>query len=508
MTTSSPDSILLHPGDNVEIALGNLAKGARISQSGVLLSAPVTRGHKIAIRPIAAGDPVLRYGQIIGAATTDIAPGDHVHTHNIGMSDHRQDYDFAKDIAALPAATEQKFFMGYPRSDGRFGTRNYIGVLTSVNCSGSVARFMAEQAEKTSWFAELENVDGIVPIVHGSGCGMGRHDEGYDTLFRTLSGYAKHPNFGGILLVGLGCEAMQVEDLVGAEKLRHDGNFHYMTIQNSGGTRQTVERGVDILRDLALRANTVKRVRVPASELVVGLQCGGSDGYSGITANPALGYASDLLVRQGGTTILSETPEIYGAEHLLTRRAISVEVGQKLVDRINWWENYTSVRGGEMNNNPSPGNKRGGLTTILEKSLGAVAKGGTAPLTDVYQFGQIIDKKGFVFMDSPGYDPCSVTGQIASGATLIAFTTGRGSVSGYIPSPCIKLSTNMAMYENMHEDMDINCGDIADGNVTIEDKGHEIFEMFLRVASGTESKSEALGFGNAEFVPWQIGAVM
>ena len=281
-----------------------------------------------------------------------------------------------------------------------------------------------------------------------------------------------------------------------------------MTIQNSGGTRQTVERGVDILRDLALRANTVKRVRVPASELVVGLQCGGSDGYSGITANPALGYASDLLVRQGGTTILSETPEIYGAEHLLTRRAISVEVGQKLVDRINWWENYTSVRGGEMNNNPSPGNKRGGLTTILEKSLGAVAKGGTAPLTDVYQFGQIIDKKGFVFMDSPGYDPCSVTGQIASGATLIAFTTGRGSVSGYIPSPCIKLSTNTAMYENMHEDMDINCGDIADGNVTIEDKGHEIFEMFLRVASGTESKSEALGFGNAEFVPWQIGAVM
>lgn len=508
MTTSSPDSILLHPGDNVEIALGNLAKGARLSQSEVLLSAPVTRGHKIAIRPIAAGDPVLRYGQIIGAATTDIAPGYHVHSHNIGMSEHRQDYDFAKEIAALPAATEQKFFMGYPRSDGRFGTRNYIGVLTSVNCSGSVARFMAEQAEKTGWFTELENVDGIVPIVHGSGCGMGRHDEGYDTLFRTLSGYAKHPNFGGILLVGLGCEAMQVEDLVGAEKLRHDGNFHYMTIQNSGGTRQTVERGVDILRDLALRANTVKRVRVPASELVVGLQCGGSDGYSGITANPALGYASDLLVRQGGTTILSETPEIYGAEHLLTRRAISVEVGQKLVDRINWWENYTSVRGGEMNNNPSPGNKRGGLTTILEKSLGAVAKGGTAPLTDVYQFGQIIDKKGFVFMDSPGYDPCSVTGQIASGATLIAFTTGRGSVSGYIPSPCIKLSTNTAMYENMHEDMDINCGDIADGNVTIEDKGHEIFEMFLRVASGTESKSEALGFGNAEFVPWQIGAVM
>ncbi|HBU96935.1 UxaA family hydrolase, partial [Thalassospira lucentensis] len=248
MTTSSPDSILLHPGDNVEIALGNLAKGARLSQSEVLLSAPVTRGHKIAIRPIAAGDPVLRYGQIIGAATTDIAPGDHVHTHNIGMSEHRQDYDFAKDIAALPAASEAKFFMGYPRSDGRFGTRNYIGVLTSVNCSGSVARFMAEQAEKTSWFAELENVDGIVPIVHGSGCGMGRHDEGYDTLFRTLSGYAKHPNFGGILLVGLGCEAMQVEDLVGAEKLRHDGNFHYMTIQNSGGTRQTVERGVDILR--------------------------------------------------------------------------------------------------------------------------------------------------------------------------------------------------------------------------------------------------------------------
>ncbi len=508
MTQSPPISILLHPGDNVEIALADLKTGAELSQSSVTLTVPVARGHKVAIRPIAAGQSVLRYGQIIGVATTDIKPGDHVHTHNLGMSDHRQNHDFSKDAKPLPPASDSRFFMGYPRSDGRFGTRNYIGVLTSVNCSGSVARFIAEQAEKTGWFADLENVDGIVPIVHGSGCGMGRHDEGYDTLFRTLAGYAKHPNFGGILLVGLGCEAMQVEDLVGAEKLRHDGNFHYMTIQNSGGTRQTVERGVDIVRDLALRANHAKRFRAPASELIVGLQCGGSDGYSGITANPALGYASDLLVRHGGTTILSETPEIYGAEHLLTRRAINDEIGQKLIDRILWWENYTSVRGGEMNNNPSPGNKRGGLTTILEKSLGAVAKGGTAPLTDVYEFGQIITNKGFVFMDSPGYDPCSVTGQIASGATLIAFTTGRGSVSGYVPSPCIKLATNSTMYENMAEDMDVNCGTIVDGAVTIEEKGREIFDLFLEIASGTKSKSEALGFGSAEFVPWQIGAVM
>jgi altronate hydrolase/galactarate dehydratase len=337
---------------------------------------------------------------------------------------------------------------------------------------------------------------------------MAASGEGYETLFRTLSGYAQHPNFAAILLVGLGCEVMQISNLVGDRQIRADGNVRFMTIQQTGGTRATIEAGLAELHELAAIANKCERKPASVSHLTIGMQCGGSDGYSGITANPALGIASDLLVRHGGTTILSETSEVYGAEHLLTRRAASVEVGEKLIDRIHWWEDYCARNGGEMDNNPSPGNKRGGLTTILEKSLGAVAKAGSAPLTEFYKFAEPIDKKGLVFMDSPGFDPCSVTGQVASGANLIVFTTGRGSVSGYKPTPCIKLATNSEMYARLSEDMDINCGDIVSDGVSLEAKGEEIFETFIRVASGEQTKSEELGFGGAEFVPWQIGAVM
>lgn len=500
-----PDHIRLSPDDDVAIALAELSAGSTVA--GVTLTAQVPRGHKFALHAVETASPVRRYGQIIGVATRAIAPGDHVHGHNLGMSALTLEHAFGADLRPLPEAGAPRVFQGYRRADGRSGTRNYLGVLTSVNCSGSVARFIAEEAEKTDWFRALKNVDGIVPIAHSSGCGMAGDNEGYRTLFRTLQGYAKNPNFSGILLVGLGCEVMQIPALIGKARLRADGQFIHMTIQDEGGTRRTVERGVAALRDLAQVAETCVREPIPVSELVIGMQCGGSDGYSGITANPALGVASDLLVAHGGTTILSETSEIYGAEHLLTRRAVSPEVGTKLLDRIAWWEDYTARNLGEMNNNPSPGNKRGGLTTILEKSLGAVAKGGSAPLAGVYLFAEPIDKKGFVFMDSPGYDPCSVTGQVASGANLIVFTTGRGSVSGYKPVPCIKVASNSEMYERMKDDMDINTGDVLEG-VTLEEKGREIFETFIRIASGAETRSEALGFGGAEFVPWQIGAVM
>ena len=501
-----PLSIRLNPEDNVDIALADLLPG--VESLGVTTTERIARGHKFANRAIASGENIRRYGQIIGAATAPIAAGAHVHVHNIAMADHAQDHAFATEIRRPPAPSETRTFMGFRRPDGRAGTRNYLGVLTSVNCSGSVAQFIAQEAEKTEWFKALGNVDGIVPIAHASGCGMSGDNEGYETLMRTLRGYAQNPNFGGILLVGLGCEVMQVPDLVGRGRMRGDNNFRHMTIQQTGGTRRTVERGVEALRDMAEVANAYRREPIPVSELVIGMQCGGSDGYSGITANPALGVASDLLVAHGGTTILSETSEIYGAEHLLTRRAVSAEVGEKLLARIRWWEDYTARNKGEMNNNPSPGNKRGGLTTILEKSLGAVAKGGSAPLEDVYLFAEPVTKKGFVFMDSPGYDPCSVTGQVASGANLIVFTTGRGSVSGYKPVPCIKVSTNSEMFHHMAEDMDLNTGDIIDGGVSLEDKGRELFELMIRVASGEVTKSEALGFGGAEFVPWQIGAVM
>lgn len=504
----SGSSIRLHPADNIEIALRDLAPGERLSETGVVVSTHVPRGHKVATLDIQSGAKIIRYGQIIGQALIDIAMGEHVHVHNLGMAEFTLDYAFGCEAAALPPATETRTFMGYKRSDGRYGTRNYIAILTSVNCSGSVAKFIAEAAERAGWLDTMENVDGIIPIVHGTGCGMSASDEGYATLYRTIAGYARHPNIGGVLLVGLGCEVMQVPDLVGSERLRPDGNFRYMTIQATGGTRKTVEAGLAMLREVTEEANRKRREPAPISAITVGLQCGGSDSYSGITANPALGVASDLLVRHGGTTILSETPEIFGAEHLLTRRAASREIGERLIDRIEWWKEYTARNKGEMNNNPSPGNKRGGLTTILEKSLGAVAKGGTAPLSGVYKFAEPIEARGFVFMDSPGYDPCSVTGQIASGANLVAFTTGRGSVSGYKPTPGIKLATNSEMYDRMSEDMDINCGDIIDGSVTIEEKGREIFELFIDIASGGRTKSEELGFGGTEFVPWQIGAVM
>ena len=501
-------AIRLQPNDNVLIALGSLKAGAILEDLSVPLKNGIEAGHKIAGKAIRAGENVLRYGQIIGQAKCDIAPGEHVHVHNLGMGAHQQDYACASQSHALPAIESHRIFKGFHRADGKVGSRNYVGILTSVNCSGSVARFIAEAAEKSGLLEAYPNVDGIVPIVHGTGCGMSGRDDGYATLFRTLAGFAQHPNFGGILLIGLGCEVMQVADLVGGRPIRADGALRYMTIQNEGGTRRTIKRGLEELQGIAERANEARRAPAPVSEITVGMQCGGSDGYSGITANPALGYASDLLVRHGGTTILSETSEIYGAEHLLTRRAESVGVGEKLIERIRWWEGYTARNGGEMDNNPSPGNKRGGLTTILEKSLGAVAKGGTAPLRDVYRFGEIINKKGFVFMDSPGFDPCSVTGQVASGANLIVFTTGRGSVSGYQPTPCIKLSTNSEMYARMSGDMDLNCGDIVTGGVSIEAKGEELFELMIRVASGRQTKSEELGFGGVEFVPWQIGAVM
>ncbi|MBO9464076.1 altronate dehydratase [Tropicibacter sp. R15_0] len=505
MTTQT---LILQTGDSVAIALSDLKAGGMIDDLGLAPNSDIPRGHKIALAPHGVGDNLRRYGQVIGQATAPIAPGDHVHSHNLGMADHVAKTDGQQAVKPLAPIQSDRHFLGYHRSDGKVGTRNYIGVLTSVNCSGSVARFIAQAATETGLLDDFPNVDGIVPIVHGTGCGMSAADEGYATLFRTLAGYAQNPNFGGILLVGLGCEVMQVADLVGSRPIRSDGALRYMTIQSEGGTAATVARGLQELRGIAEIANQAQRAPAPLSALTIGMQCGGSDGYSGITANPALGIASDLIVRHGGTTILSETPEIYGAEHLLTARAETPDVADKLLTRIAWWEDYCARNGGEMDNNPSPGNKRGGLTTILEKSLGAVAKSGSAPLRAVYEFGELIDTNGFVFMDSPGFDPCSVTGQIASGANLIVFTTGRGSVSGYQPVPCVKLATNSEMYRRMQGDMDLNCGDIVSDGVSLEDKGQELLDIMINTASGAQTQSEKLGYGGVEFVPWTIGAVM
>ncbi|MDJ0943989.1 MAG: altronate dehydratase family protein [Kiloniellales bacterium] len=505
--TAEPRTLRLHAEDNIAVAIDPLAAGLEVA--GITTRAPIPRGHKVATREIAEGAAIRKFGQIIGFATRAVAPGEHVHEHNCAMKDFARDYRFAEAARPedlLPEA-ERATFQGYRRDSGRVGTRNYIGILTSVNCSASVARFIAQAAEREGLLADYPNVDGVVALVHGTGCGMAMLGEGYDLFKRLQWGYAGHPNLAGVLLVGLGCEVFQIPRFMEAYGLSEGESFRTMTIQGEGGTRRTIDQGLAVLREMLPRADAARRETCPAGALTLALQCGGSDGYSGITANPALGAAADLLVRNGGTAILSETPEIYGAEHLLTRRAESREVGEKLIARIKWWEDYTARNGGEMNNNPSPGNKAGGLTTILEKSLGAAAKGGTTTLRGVYLYGERIDRRGFVFMDSPGYDPCSVTGQVAAGANVVCFTTGRGSAFGYKPAPSIKLATNAQVYARMTEDMDINCGDVLEG-VSIEDKGREIFETVLAVASGRPSKSEALGYGDNEFVPWQLGATM
>src|SRR5690242_7705224 len=463
-------------------------------------------GHKIATRPISAGATVRKYGQVIGAATADIAPGQHVHVHNLAMSNLRASAD--KVSGNRQRSERARSFVGYRRPDGRAGVRNYIGVLTSVNCSATVARHIAEAAQKAGLLDGLDNVDGIVPITHASGCGMAGSGEGFDILRRTLWGTAANPNFGAILLVGLGCEVLQIDQQRDDHAMPDGRAFHTFTIQDVGGTRLAIAEGLKHLRAMLPELKRMRREPIPASEIVLGLQCGGSDAWSGITSNPALGNASDRLAQLGATVILSETPEIYGAEHLLYARAKSPDVSAKLRTRLDWWERYTERHGAEMNNNPSPGNKSGGLTTILEKSLGAVAKGGTSPLNDVVEYAEPIHERGLVFMDSPGFDPCSATGQVASGATLIAFTTGRGSAFGCKPSPSIKLSSNSEIYRRMRDDIDIDCGPIATGSASIEEKGEEILDYLLAVASGRKSKSEELGYGGAEFVPWQIGAVM
>jgi altronate hydrolase len=510
MSAPATLTIRLNPNDNVVVARAEILPNTEIPGEAATTTGTVPRGHKIATAPIAKGEPARKYNQIIGFATEDIAAGDHVHTHNLEFRMFERDYAFSsecRDTPMVPEA-ERRTFEGYVRRNGRVGTRNYIGILTSVNCSATVARYIAEAFNATGRLADYPNIDGVSAFCHSTGCGMADSGEGYENLQRTLWGYAQHPNFAGILMVGLGCEVNQIPFLLDAYGLEIGDTFQTMTIQESGGTRKTVEEGVARITAMLQSANNVARQTVPASELTVALQCGGSDAYSGITANPAMGAAVDLLVAQGGTGILAETPEIYGAEHLLTRRAINRAVGEKLVERIRWWEDYTARNHGTMDNNPSPGNKAGGLTTILEKSLGAAAKGGTTNLTGVYKYAEPVDTKGFVFMDSPGFDPASITGEVASGANLVTFTTGRGSVYGCKPAPSIKLATNSQMYARMSEDMDINCGVIADGDRTVQEVGQEIFDYMLEIASGRPSRSEELGFGDNEFIPWQVGAVM
>lgn len=510
MTKQAEYLLRLHPIDNVAIARSAMTSGQALPElGGIELTDDIPAAHKVAVAPVKSGDPVRRYGQVIGYASRDIHAGEHVHVHNMAMGAvTTKDYAFSTEAQFPAAPASPETFSGFVRPDGRVGTRNYIGVVSTVNCSSTVTKMVVEHFAREGELSAFPNVDGIVPITHSFGCCIDHHGDGVKQLRRTLGGFVTHANFAGVVVIGLGCEANQMGAMFMAQGISPGDMIVPLVIQDLGGTRKTADAAIEAVRQMLPVANKCVRQKVLASHLTVALQCGGSDGYSGITANPALGAAVDLLVAHGGTAILSETPEIYGAEHLLTRRAASVAVGEQIVDLIRWWEEYAVREKGSIDNNPTPGNKAGGLTTIVEKSLGAVAKSGATALTGVYRYAEPIQKKGLVFMDAPGYDPMGATGQIASGANLVAFTTGRGSCFGSKPAPSIKLATNTKMYLRMQGDMDVNCGDIMDGDCSVQEKGLEIFRKMLAVASGEKSKSEALGVGNEETVPWMIGAQM
>ncbi len=502
--------ISLHPTDNVVVARVRIEPEAAVDVAGVRPLQAIPRGHKMSIADISAGDPVRKYGQIIGFATEDIRAGDHVHLQNLAVGEFTREHAFCVDAHPTDYVdlSQQAQFEGYRRPDGRVGTRNYIAVVASVNCSATVCRAVAAHFASPEVMARYPGVDGVIALTHGGGCAINTNTEGYQYLTRTIAGYATHPNVGGVLMIGLGCETNHIPTLLQREGLAESDRLRTLTIQAVGGTRRTIEASIAAVVEMMPIVGAARREPVPASGLVLALECGGSDGYSGISANPGLGHAADLLVRHGGTVVLAETPEIYGAEHLLTRRATSPAVAAKLLERIAWWRDYTARNNAEMDNNPSHGNKAGGLTTILEKSLGAVAKGGSSALEAVVEYAERVTTRGLVFMDTPGYDPVAVTGQVAGGCNLICFTTGRGSVSGFKPAPSLKLATNSDLFRHMSEDMDIDCGTVITGAETMEQLGERIFRHLLETASGRATLSEQLGYGDNEFVPWQVGAVM
>lgn len=514
-------AVHLRPDDNIAVAARPLQAGLELDHLGkkIQLAGRVGMGHKFALSSIRKGQAIHKFGQIIGFAKEDIAAGEHVHVHNVAADAFERDYAFCRDCPTpLPPAAESRSFLGFDRGPDRpehrrYGTRNYIAIISTVNCSASTSKYISDRFHRTDLLKQYPHVDGVLAITHKAGCAMQYDGPDHHQLDRTLAGFAKHPNIAAYILVGLGCETGQALHLVENEGLiqldvsRNASKPIVLSIQECGGIGKTVDAGVKAIAQLLPHVNEVRRTQLPASKLMLGTNCGGSDGNSGVTANPALGVASDLLIQQGGTSIIGETPEIYGAEHLLTRRAVTPAVAEKLVERIHWWEWYTGIFGAEINNNPSPGNKEGGLTTIYEKSLGAIAKGGSTALVDVVNYAEPVKAKGFVVMDTPGYDPVSMTGIVAGGANVCVFTTGRGSVFGCKPAPSIKIATNSPLYHHMLDDMDVNAGVILEGT-SVAEVGRQIFEEILAVASGKKTKSEINGVGEEEFAPWSIGPTL
>ena len=502
--------IRLHPADDVAIVGRDTPEGTTLAIDGraVVTVDAVPSGHKVALRAIAVGEPVRKYGEVIGYASAAIGPGEHVHVHNLGYRRVERAYELPAQRPAPPRPVADRTFEGIRRRNGKVGTRNMIGLLTTVNCSASVSRFIAAEVEKRGILSDYPTIDGIVALTHTTGCGMNDAGEGFEMLRRTLLGYANHPNFGGVLLLSLGCEVNELQGLLEDPRLDIAVPHRALVIQEQGGTRETVQAGIAAVEELLPAIADVRREPVPASELIVGMECGGSDAWSGVSANPVVGRAADRIVWQGGIAAFAETPEVYGAEHLLAARARDPLVAQRLFDRIAWWQRYSAQDSGSMDANPAPGNKAGGITTILEKSLGAIAKGGTTDLVEVVEYAEPMLGPGLVFMDTPGYDPVSATGLVAGGAQVICFTTGRGSVFGCKPVPSIKVASNTLLAQRMPDDMDVNAGRVVDGTASVDEVGDELFELILEVASGRQPLSEQWGIGQDEFAPWIVGAVM
>ncbi|HXS94036.1 MAG TPA: altronate dehydratase family protein [Candidatus Limnocylindrales bacterium] len=503
LPTASNYAIRLHPEDNVAVARVPIPADTALDFDGVSVKTldAIPAGHKVALRSIAPGEMVERYGQAIGRAREPIPAGRHVHTHNLAYEELDLHYEMPLDEAPTPARRAEPTFLGYRRDDGRAGTRNYIAVVAASNCAAHTAESIARSYESE---ALPPGVDGVVAFPHGEGCAHAFGPD-MDQLRRTLGGVLDHPNVSAAVILGLGCETNQIEHYLGGGAPA-TGRLVGMTLQSSGGTASTVAAARREIARLMERAAAEKRTEVPASSIVLGLNCGGSDSFSGITANPALGYTSDLLADIGAASVLAETPEIFGAEHLLIRRARNREVAEKLIATVKGYKRYLNRFEGSFNDNPSPGNKEGGLSNILEKSLGAVAKGGTSRLMDVYEYAERVTTPGFSFMNTPGYDPVSLSGLAAGGCNLIAFTTGRGSAIGFPTVPVVKIATNSNTYRRMMDNMDVNAGRIADGEATVQQVGREIFDLLLDVASGRRTCAERLG--HREFVPWRIGPVM
>jgi altronate hydrolase len=507
--------IILHSGDDVGVALEQLDAGAPVThgERTIELQESIPPGHKFALNDLKEGRAVYKYGERIGVASEQISTGAHVHGHNLELGSLERSHDVTPRVSAIEHYEEDAVptFEGYLRPDGTVGTRNHILVISTVNCSASAARRIAENFDR-GVLADYPEIDGVSALTHKSGCGMQLAGEDHEQLQRTLAGFAQNPNVAGSIIVGLGCEVNQARAMLENTELLDEGRPNggvpeVLNIQELGGFQRTVEEGIEAVAQLLPGANAVERTPQPASELVLGLQCGGSDAYSGIAANPAVGAAVDELVRSGGTAILGETTEVYGAEHLLTKRASTEAIARRLLEHIQWWERYTRVLGAEIDNNPTPGNKAGGLTTIYEKSLGAIAKGGTMPLAGIYNYAEEVAARGLVFMDTPGYDAASITGMVAGGANLVVFTTGRGSVYGCKPVPTLKVASNSALFQQLEDDMDIDAGPILHGT-SLQELGQHIFAELLEAASGKPTKSEQHGIGEEEFCPWLLGPVL